>query len=297
MQYFADILILIGFFVLSISLFTYASSFIVSLLSGIDFKTITNGAYDFNQRSHINAFYWINALSSIGGFFVSAWLFILYKRYYFKQAINIRQPISAIVWPLIPILFISVIIISSWLNQLNIKLAELPAFSGLISQGKMLGYLKSLLGHMDTNSELLVNMFFIALIPAVCEEVFFRGVFQKLAIESFGNVHIGIVITSFIFALIHFNFLQILPMMFLAMVFGYVYHYTKSIFVPIALHFINNSFSLFMYYVVQKSELASKMVKDEYSPDFLTLALTMLVTAAIFTLLIKKYNFYKSNPI
>ncbi|HEY1047021.1 MAG TPA: CPBP family intramembrane glutamic endopeptidase [Bacteroidia bacterium] len=220
LQYFADILILIGFFVLSISLFTYASSFIVSLISGIDFKTLTNAAYDFNQKSHVRAFYWINALSSIGGFFVSAWLFILFKRYYFKQAINIRRPISAIVWPLIPILFISIIIISSWLNQLNIKLAELPAFSGLISQGKTLGYLKSLLAHMNTGSELMVNMFFIALIPAVCEEVFFRGVFQKLAIEFFGNVHIGIVITSFIFALIHFNFIQILPMMFLAMVFG-----------------------------------------------------------------------------
>lgn len=297
MQYFADILILIGFFVLSISLFTYASSFIVSLLTGLEFKDISNGAYDFSLRSNVNAFYWINALSSFGGFFVSAWLFLLYKRFYFKQAINIGRPISLVIWPLVPILFLSIIIISSWLNQINIKLAELPMFSGWVSQGKMLGFLKSLLGQMDTGSELLVNLFFIALVPAVCEEVFFRGVFQKLAISAFGNFHVGIILTSFIFALIHFNFLQILPMMFLAMVFGYVYHYTKSIYVPIALHFINNSFSLLMYYAYQKNEIASQMVKDEYSPDILTLVITVLVTAGIFYIIIKKYNTYQSNQV
>lgn len=282
---------------LSISLFTLASNFIVAMLTGLDFKAISNGVYDFNVKSNVNAFYWVNALSSFGGFFVSAWLFLSYKRFYFKQAIDIGRPISSIIWPLVPILFIAVIIISSWLNQINIKLAELPMFSEWVSQGKMLGFLKSLLGQMDTGSELLVNLFFIALVPAVCEEVFFRGVFQKLAISAFGNVHLGIILTSFIFALIHFNFLQIIPMTFLALIFGYVYHYTKSIFVPIALHFINNSFSLLMYYVYQKSEIASQMVKDEYSPDPVTLVLTAVVTAGIFYVIIKKYNTYTSNQV
>jgi uncharacterized protein len=86
----------------------------------------------------------------------------------------------------------------------------------------------------------LVNFLMIALLPAIGEELLFRGLLQKLFGQWFRNIHVAIFFTAFIFGLVHMQFYGIIPRMFLGVIFGYLFYWTGSLWVPVFAHFINN---------------------------------------------------------
>ncbi len=98
----------------------------------------------------------------------------------------------------------------------------------------------------------VVNLLIVALIPAISEEFFFRGVLQKHFIETFKNSHAGIILTAFVFAFVHFQFLTFLPRLILGLMLGYIYYWSKSIWLPITAHFTNNALGVTMYYIAQR---------------------------------------------
>ncbi len=80
----------------------------------------------------------------------------------------------------------------------------------------------------------------MALLPAVCEETLFRGVVQPLFIKGFRNVHVGILVTSIVFGFLHWQFNSLLSIIALSMVLGYLKVWSKSLWVPVLMHLINN---------------------------------------------------------
>ncbi|MCG8573431.1 MAG: CPBP family intramembrane metalloprotease [Flavobacteriales bacterium] len=82
----------------------------------------------------------------------------------------------------------------------------------------------------------------MAILPAIVEELIFRGVLMgKLMETSGGNLHFSVIVSSVIFAGLHLQPLKLLPMIFMGCCLGYLYHYTKSIKYPILLHFLVNA--------------------------------------------------------
>ena len=64
---------------------------------------------------------------------------------------------------------------------------------------------------MENIIDLVLNLFLIAIIPAVGEELFFRGVLQKLFIKWTTKKHFSILITAFLFSAIHMQFFGFFP--------------------------------------------------------------------------------------
>lgn len=87
---------------------------------------------------------------------------------------------------------------------------------------------------------LAANLFLIAIIPAIGEELFFRGVLQKVFTGWFNNAHAGIFITSVLFSALHMQFFGFLPRFVLGMLFGYYFYWSRSLWLPVFAHFINN---------------------------------------------------------
>ena len=83
-----------------------------------------------------------------------------------------------------------------------------------------------------------------ALLPALVEELVFRGLVMKNLIESSGKVHFGVIVSSLLFAAFHVQAWNILPMTALAMLFGYIYYYSKDIRYSILMHFLYNGVQL-----------------------------------------------------
>jgi membrane protease YdiL (CAAX protease family) len=86
----------------------------------------------------------------------------------------------------------------------------------------------------------LVNILVMAILPALGEELLFRGVFQRLLTEWTRNIHLGILLAALLFSFFHFEFFGFLPRFLLGVFFGYLFAWTSSIWVPILAHFTNN---------------------------------------------------------
>ena len=87
----------------------------------------------------------------------------------------------------------------------------------------------------------LVVLFSVAALPAVFEELAFRGVLQPLMIRVTGHAWIGIVLASVIFSAIHFQFYGFLPRVLLGMLFGWLAYRSGSLIPGMAAHFVNNA--------------------------------------------------------
>lgn len=98
---------------------------------------------------------------------------------------------------------------------------------------------------------LLLNLLIIALIPAVGEELTFRGVLQQSLTRKM-NPHIAIILSAAIFSFIHFQFYGFLPRMFLGILLGYMFYISGSLWPNILMHFVNNGTVVVLYYLNNK---------------------------------------------
>lgn len=88
---------------------------------------------------------------------------------------------------------------------------------------------------------LVINIIMIGLLPAIGEELLFRssliGIFKRM----FKSIHLPVIISAFIFSALHLQFFGFLPRFMLGLVFGYLFVWTGSIWIPVTAHFINNT--------------------------------------------------------
>jgi membrane protease YdiL (CAAX protease family) len=113
--------------------------------------------------------------------------------------------------------------------------------------------LTKLLTTFKSTQDLLLAIVIIAVIPAIGEELLFRGILQNLFFKSTKNIHIAILTSAFVFSAIHLQLYGFLPRFILGILFGYLYWWTKNLTFPIIAHFFNNSFTLTASFLYPKS--------------------------------------------
>lgn len=106
--------------------------------------------------------------------------------------------------------------------------------------------------NVNTVDGLLINIVLIAVIPAIGEELLFRGVLQRVFSEWTKSCHWGIFISAFIFSAIHLQFYGFLPRLFLGLFFGYLLEYSRSLWIPVLTHFINNFAGVLLSFFIAK---------------------------------------------
>lgn len=143
---------------------------------------------------------------------------------------------------------------------------------------------------VDTIWGLLGNLLVIALIPAIGEELTFRGVLQQSLTRRF-NPHVAIWLSAFIFSFIHFQFYGFLPRMFLGLILGYMFYYSGSLWTSILMHFINNGTAVVVAYLDYKG-LANVDWEHFGSTSNVALLITSLVLTAGMIVIVAK-NQYK----
>ena len=98
---------------------------------------------------------------------------------------------------------------------------------------------------------LLINVGLMAILPAVAEELFFRGILQPLFIKLTKRKWWGILITSVIFSLLHFQIDHLLAILFASVILGLVYENKMNIYLNMLLHFAFNTFSLLSLFLIK----------------------------------------------
>lgn len=102
---------------------------------------------------------------------------------------------------------------------------------------------------------LVFSLFIIAVIPAIGEELVFRGLLQKILTQWTKNAHIGIWISAFLFSFIHFQFFGFLPRMLLGAFFGYLFLWSGNLLIPMVAHFVNNAIGVTMYWLYYRNSI------------------------------------------
>ncbi len=112
----------------------------------------------------------------------------------------------------------------------------------------------------DTSvSRFVINLIMIAVVPAIGEEFFFRGVLQRIFIEWFRNRHVGIIIAAILFSFMHLQFLGFIPRILLGALFGYMLVWTGSIWVPVLAHFVNNAIAVTFYFFYNRGLIGDEL--------------------------------------
>ena len=131
--------------------------------------------------------------------------------------------------------------------------------------------------------DLLLQLLVVALVPAVCEELFFRGALQQTLCQWFGNNHVAILFASLIFSLAHGDIYGLVPRFVLGLLLGYFFCLSGSLLVNVAAHFFNNALIVVLYFLYHKGSIATSPDSPLLMP-WLTTLLCTLAAAALFTL-------------
>ena len=138
--------------------------------------------------------------------------------------------------------------------------------------------LTKFLTNFNSGARFLVGVLVIALVPAVAEELVFRGVIQKNLVRWF-SPHVGVWLGAVIFSAIHFQFFGFVPRFVLGLVLGYLYLWSGNILVSMAAHFTQNALQLLILYLTQRGQFGWGFDSD--STD--ALPWTLVVPSALLT--------------
>jgi len=171
-----------------------------------------------------------------------------------------------------------------------IMLAALPMVSVLQDLTEMLPWSKATLlkfkeaedtynrqvaviARMNDFGDYLISVIMIAFLPAMFEEILFRGAIQNLLSRWIKMPVLGIIITAIIFSAIHGSYLGFLSRFALGFVLGWMFYRTGNLWLSILGHFFNNGFAITMLYVTTKrGEKMDPSKMDDNFPLWIGLA-------------------------
>ena len=116
----------------------------------------------------------------------------------------------------------------------------------------------------DNIGQLLLNIGLLALLPAFAEELSFRGTLQqiisgeRLSVIGY-RTHVAVWVTAIVFSAIHMQFYGFIPRMLMGAMFGYVFVWTGSLWMPILMHFTNNCVAIIAAFSVQHSAFSTNI--------------------------------------
>jgi len=115
------------------------------------------------------------------------------------------------------------------------------------------------LNYLLKGDNVWITLLVTALLPAICEELFFRG-FIFSSLDGSVKPNRAIMLTGLLFALYHIDFIRIIPTFILGTAFTLAVFKTKSIIVPAVMHFINNAVAAVSLFYPESFEKFAQMI-------------------------------------
>ncbi len=164
--------------------------------------------------------------------------------------------------------------------QLLMKLNQLIDLSGAAAdlEAKASTLTQALLV-MNSPQEFMFTLFVVALIPAVGEELVFRGIIQNYLSKI--NLHTAIWTTAFLFSAFHLQFEGFLPRFLLGAILGYLLYWSGSLWLPIIGHFLFNGLQITGVYILQlQGETVDLKATDQLPWVFMIISTIMMLGLA-----------------
>lgn len=257
--------------------------FLVSLI-------IENGydlffSYDLTSKKSINILKTTHFFSAIGTFISPIVIYGYLTNFSFGFTRKISRQSILLVIALMILIIPLITFILDW--NMKIEFPDWLSNFNADSEPILIAFL-----NMSNPVDLIVNLIIMAIIPAIGEELFFRGFLQKSLISITKNQHIAVLITSFLFSAIHFHLDGFFPRFMLGILLGYMFLWSGSLWIPILAHFTNNAIAVIISYPsFQSFEIIQNFNHyNEYKPAETTTDYLFFSALSVSVILYLLYN-------
>ena len=247
----------ISFWILMLISVSLLSAFFIAFFADSAFISASSSSDD------ILLFKWVHFISSVLMFILPPVLFLAMTIRNPFEYLKINRTANGQLIALTILVLLSSLPIVNWMVEINMSM-KLPGFLQSVEnimrdlEDQSLEITEAFL-QMSTPMDLMLNLLFMALAPAIGEELLFRGYMQQTFKSLFKNHHKAIWLTAFLFSAFHFQFYGFLPRMMLGAVFGYLFHWSGSLWIPILAHFINNASAVVVHYIGTSNGLEEQL--------------------------------------
>lgn len=232
---------------LALKVFVFFSSSLPLIVSVI--------AVGFMIKSSLKNYLQLN-LPQISIYFLLSLCFVFFSLPLLGPLMELNKMIDLSQWPTL----------NNWLA--NQDATNNKAYEAMIGEKNAMSFLWSVL--------------FMAFLPALAEELFFRGFLLNVCNGMFKNIHVAIIVTSLVFSVIHLQVLKFIPMFFLALTFGYAVYWTNSIWTSILAHFVNNLLAVAQLYFITDGDYTKAINDTPQLPIAVTVVVAILVVSIFY---------------
>ncbi len=285
---------LVGYFVASLLFIALSPMFGIQVL---DITRLLENPVDNPEGA--DALLVFQGLVQFTSFVVAPLAMIRFMKLDIEPYLNWKHLPTALLLLLTGLLIIFIMPANSLVINWNAKL-NLPDFMSGFEQWARakedeLAELTKLIANFGTVPRLLAGLLVIAVIPAIGEELVFRGGLQRQLHRWSGNAHVAVWVAAVVFSAIHVQFFGFVPRVLLGALFGYLYLWSGNIWVPIVAHFFNNGFTVFLLYLQQTGAIEYNIESTEPMPIY-TVLLSVVLSAAVIYYLYKQFTATPTRP-
>ena len=268
-------------FVVSISLASFfllgmLGTVILGQITGFSIAEISDPAkWDYTSSSTITLVRGMQVVQFISLFVVPTWLCSRFLsihsgEYLGLKTMRLNYLLAGVAAMIISIPFVN------WMGEINRNIDFPPGWATWMKEKEEEAALliRALLSRR-TPADLLLNLFFIAVLAAVGEELLFRGLLQRLFIKLFRSPVAGILVAGFLFSAMHMQFYGFLPRFLLGVILGLIYWYSGSLWVAVIAHFIYDAALIVLAYFYPE------MLNDETTVKVSNMAVAGIISFAI----------------
>ena len=191
--------------------------------------------------------------ATIGTFLMPALLFAYCQnRQWFDYSAANRRP-NASMTNIVLILSITLLPVVSVLSTFNMFIMpqEGAVAEFMRDMEEAANHILEVITSRRSSWDLISNLLVLAVLAGICEEFFFQGALQPLLTRWVNNPHIGILLTAFIFSVLHFQFYGFIPRFALGVYLGYLFYWGRSLWLPILAHVLHNALSIIVDFTLQ----------------------------------------------
>jgi membrane protease YdiL (CAAX protease family) len=287
---YSQLLILLGILLVSEVLFSILGLTLAKVFFHIDLMKETNLMNKLDKVPVMDSLKLVQVFNALGLFILPPFLLAFLFTWKVGPYLYLRHKASTISFLLTILIMFAAIPLINWMGSLN-ALMKLPeALSGIerwMKNAEEAGakVTKAFLD-MHSISELLVNFFIVALLPAFGEELLFRGALFRILKRLTQNGHAAIWISAILFSAMHMQFYGFLPRLMMGVFFGYLVLWSGSLWLPVTAHLTNNGAAVLMAYCNNKDilKINADKIGTENNSALIVVSSILVVTVIAFNI-------------
>jgi len=282
---FLQLLVLIMMVLISV-LFIFLIGILIGLpFFGMDILDLLSEASSMNSPDEIALMKYFQVVSQVGMFIIPSIVFTLLVSKHVGEYLKLDKLPGTLSLTASLILIFTILPGINWLAEINQDMTLPTWLSGVESwmreSEESAARLTEAFLKTETFSGLLLNLFMVAFLAAVGEELLFRGILLRILNNLFKNSHLAIWITAILFSMMHLQFFGFLPRLALGALFGYLLVWSGSLWLPIVAHFVNNAAAVLVYYFYNKEMIDTPVESFGTLNDTLLFVISILISSAL----------------